>query len=221
VKKTDENVAKHPAFGYVKLNRCSTTGQRLFGSDLKHHHYVTLEIGHAELHRSLHSERHHPRGEIIEIGLSEMQLGQLLTSFAVGEGIQCTLMRVNGEMIPEPPRNPWMDKFDAEVQADFDEIRDQITVLKNKLQAAVDSSKPMGQKEKQSLLDMVKMMEQHIGSNVPFVMKQFKEKMEDVVAQARTEITAFAQRRMAELPPAAREDAPALELGPATEDKKS
>jgi hypothetical protein len=215
---SDEKKTQHPAFGYVRLNRVSSTGHRLFRSDMKHHNFLTLEIGHAELHRSLHSETHLPSGEIIEIGISESQLGQLLSSIAQGSGIPCTLMRVNGKQIPEPPRNPFMEKFDAEVHADFDEIRDQITVLKNKLQAAVDSSKPMGQKEKQALLDMAESMEQHVRSNVPFVMKQFKEKMEDVVSQAQTEISAFAQRTLAALPPGSRDEAPVLELGPKTEE---
>ncbi len=76
--KHGEKIQTHPAFGLVKTSRVSTTGIRLFDSELEHRDYIEIGVYEAEL--SLDNERTRPqrssnRRPLVEIRLSQGTMG--------------------------------------------------------------------------------------------------------------------------------------------------
>jgi len=91
----------HPAFGLIGLSRVSCSPSAvLFGSAVKHGHYVELTIKEAERHSSIYRDFNFGRTELIKVAFSGTQLGELLTSMNVGDGVPCTITRFNGESRP-------------------------------------------------------------------------------------------------------------------------
>ena len=101
---TPEEIAEnHQSYGMVGISHAQSTGTHLVGSEFKHHHFVTLTIRRAEKHRDLSREWWFGKNELIEIHLSEAQYVELMSRPNMGDGVPCTLARVAGEAMPEPP----------------------------------------------------------------------------------------------------------------------
>jgi hypothetical protein len=86
----DDTVFRHPAFGNICVSRPSGSAT-LFGSELKHQHYVSITINRAEKHRSLHRDWIFGKDTILEISMSESQWATFVASSGMGGGTPCTL----------------------------------------------------------------------------------------------------------------------------------
>ena len=177
----------HPAYGMIGASRVSGHAV-LFGSDFTHQHFVTLRISEAEMHRDLSRDWPHAGRQLIEVSMSEAQWAAFVSSLNMGDGVQCTLERVGGEVIPGLPHPT----------ARHDQFKDELTraLLDGNaaLAEAVDMLKQMGGERSKAgaVLDRVERAIRAFGDSMPWVAKQFGEHMEDVTEKARIEIGAHA-----------------------------
>lgn len=183
----DGTVSTHPAFAQISASRV-TGGAVLYGSDFQHQHFVTIKIKQSQSHRSLSRDWHNAGEEYIEVALSEAQWAAFVSSMNVGSGTTCTLTRRNREMIPSlPDPVSRRDQFNGEVS---ETLRDAIKAL-DKLTDDIDALK-LSEKQKGELRGRVETARREIGSNVPFVLKQFGEHVEHTVEKAKVQINAYA-----------------------------
>lgn len=196
-KRGDEQVTTHPAFGQVRLVRHS--GQaRLYGSDFEHQHWMSLQIAPSARIRRYHEDSYQREAQsLVEIDLTESQWASLLSSVGLGEGVPCTLTRLNGKAVPgiedEARRT---EQFSAEVKESFEKAFTQLS----ELGADIESQKGLSGKAKAALQAKIQAARRELEANVPFAASQFAEYMEDTVSAAFTEINAHAQRQMQALP---------------------
>lgn len=191
----DDFEREHPSYGLVHITRVthSTGKTRLFGSPLATHYgTIQLSIGRAKWSHGLHHDRYFGKnltGELLEIEMSAAQFADMITSLNIGDGTPCTIRRVDGERIPDPPNHTTeaehirdnfdgsLDKFKAKVRT----YRTQIEDLTSKL-----SSK--AREEIRVALDVI---EDQFASNVPFVLRQFQAATTKITTAAKAEVEAF------------------------------
>ncbi len=93
----------HPAYGVVTLSQVrSSQGERMFGSDLPHDHFVRIDICHATLRRKAGSETpmSDNRPAICSIEMSYAQFVAFVMSGGDGGGTPCSVRYIQGEEVP-------------------------------------------------------------------------------------------------------------------------
>jgi hypothetical protein len=190
----DEFEREHPSYGLVRIARVTggPGARNLFGSPLaRHYGTIRLSIGTAKWIHSLHHDRYQGslRGEHIEIEMSAAQFADMITSLNMGSGTPCTLRYLAGVEVPSPPDHATeaehirdnfagaLDKYKAKVRAYRKKIEDLTGKLSDK-----------ARKEIKIALDVI---EDQLGDNVPFVVRQFQEATTRITSAAKAEVDAF------------------------------
>jgi hypothetical protein len=190
----DEFEREHPSYGLVRISRVTggPGARNLFGSPLaRHYGTIRLSIGTAKWIHRLHHDRYQGslRGEHIEIEMSAAQFADMITRLNMGSGTPCTLRYLAGVEVPSPPDHATeaehirdnfagsLDKYKAKVRAYRKKIEDLTGKLSDK-----------ARKEIKIALDVI---EDQLGDNVPFVVRQFQEATTRITSSAKAEVDAF------------------------------
>src|ERR1700733_7016016 len=98
-----ENIT-HPSFGQMSLGRVQAgQGVVCYGSKLHHTNYISLVISQSEERRSLFETKHNESTPIIRVRMTENQFAQMITGLNTRGGSVCTIERLNGQKIDDPP----------------------------------------------------------------------------------------------------------------------
>ena len=99
----EEREESHPAYAMIGASRW-TGGKSVFhGSDFRHSSGISVTICRAVQVRSLSRDWHHAREELIRVDMSESQWAAFISTLNVGDGVPCTLRRIQGEQMPLIP----------------------------------------------------------------------------------------------------------------------
>lgn len=179
---------EHPAYAQIGASRISG-GTVLYGSDFLHQHFVRIRIAKSALHRDLSRDWFSSSvSSYIEVDLSEAQWASFVSSMNVGGGTPCTLVYLNGEMVPglPDPANR-KDQFKAEAKAKCDGALQELAELREAIKGS-----SLSQKAKDALTGRANGVEARLTNALPFVLEQFGEHMEQTVEKAKTEINSYA-----------------------------
>lgn len=180
-----ESKITHPAFALIEASRVSGN-TNLYGSDFTNQHYMTISIHRSELNRSLSRDWPFAREELIEVSLSEAQWATFVSTPNNGSGVQCTLSRYQGKMIPGILRQkPNSERFSEELKQSVAEIRNDLKKLSDNLDGPLAKSK-VSQLKKQ-----LEWIAERIIGNTKFVADQFDEHMEITIEKAKIEVNAY------------------------------
>lgn len=172
----------HPAYGMIGASRVSATpGYSLFGSDFLHGNFIAIRIQHAALSRGLSKDWVHSTGEpmIVELLVSEAQWATFVSTLNMGEGVPCTLSRLNGREVPGiESATDRVDQFSEEVS---DTLKDALTALEELRDSA--PTKKLREKAENAIMQLK--------SNLPFVARQFDKHAEKTVERAKIEVSAY------------------------------
>jgi len=183
----------HPAFGMISLSRCSCTpSANLFGSAVQHGHFITLSIKKAHRTTSVYKDWYSADEELIQVCITGNQLGDLLTSMNVGDGVPCTLNRVMGKGIPDIAEESNIlkeaqDQMVEKLKKNF-EVTDKMVTRAEEL---LKSSTPLKKSEKEELLWNLTQIKRGLVSNVEYAGKCFNEKTEKLILQAKGEVETY------------------------------
>jgi hypothetical protein len=203
VKTSNREISTHPAFGVVIINQshCSSD-HALFGSDIGHHGFMTIEIREAELHRDHSSDSIIPTDRIIKIELSHAQYVQAITSQGNGGGIPCT---IDYKRTGEIERCPSIDRVESKHEIHRREIKEYAakacrTALNEiaQLEELINS----GKTSKKALSDALRGLKATIGnlpSNMEFTVSQAEETYDKIVSDSKIEVESFVATTAARL----------------------
>lgn len=198
----DPTITNHPSFGLISVNRI-TGHATLFGSPIEHQSYIRISIQRAYQKRSLSEDKYYATNPIIEVDLSESQFARMITSPNQGDGEPCTLRRIseNGKLvgIPSPPPDDLSRNFHEDVKKDVAEAAQNIKNLYDKVSAIFKSKATIGKNDRSDILQDIQLCLQQVESNMPFVLSQFQEHIENQVDNAKNEIDAFLKNRAMQL----------------------
>lgn len=172
----------HPAYGLIGASRVSSMpGAVLFGSDVRHQHFMTIKIREASVDRHLSNDWFHGNGaQYIEVAMTFAQWVDFISTPNMGEGVPCTVQwtREDGQKPYITLMETKTDEFNAEMQKDLSES---IAFMEE----ALAQAKTKAQREP------IQRAIQTLKSGAPFVAKQFEEHVEDKLSKARIEAEAY------------------------------
>jgi hypothetical protein len=188
---------RHPSYGVIHMNRFQGSGAvKLFGSQTRNHSGVCLSISPAEWHHDLGRDTiWGARVPIIEVNMSEAQLGSMLSAMGIGEGVPCTITHLNGEPVPEAPDT---ETEPTRIRDSFNEVIGKMALdLRGSLpvvEAILDKEGTLSKTDRKVLRDAFAAIHQSIKSSAEFYMQQFQESAERTVAAAKAEVNTYVQR---------------------------
>jgi hypothetical protein len=195
----NEEETTHPSYGLIRLSRytCSPP-QPLVGSHVKHGNGISLLIQEAKYCKDGMRERFSGIGcrRLVEIRVSGVQLGEMLTSMNVGEGVPCTIEYAVGDTEyrrPDPPYESPVAVAHGDMKEKLASVHDKAKHLSKRAGEILGKPKSkVTSDELKELQGIIFKLNQEMESNIPFYAKCVDEKMETVVAHAKGEIEAFA-----------------------------
>ena len=190
--KNDQTKIDHPSFGFIRASRVSGH-KALFDSSVRHQHYVDIVIGEATQFRQYQTNYVHADKELIRVSLSESQFAQFITSMNSGSGSPCTLARVNGKSVEEPPADiNTRDTFEREVKEAAEGMTARLDELSKKVEALIGRQSAPTKRELRDIKHSAAMAKQDLLSKMPFMMKQFAEGVEKLTDRAKMDLNAHA-----------------------------
>lgn len=187
----DEKTRNEDYMGMISWSKSYNASPRnLFGTEIKTDNPITLRISKAEETRNLSRNWYHSLGQIVEIEMSPIQWAEFLTSGNTS-GTPCTIRYIGGQRMSDPKETEMFNDYNEEVEEHFDKFKEIEDVVKS----AIDSKKPMGLKDLNSLLCKI----HNAMSNVDFVKDSFKEDMNNIVGKAKAEFNAYVENRIHEI----------------------
>jgi hypothetical protein len=184
--KDDGKETTHPSYALAVFSRTQGGGRAVFGSELLHHDTIRLRVSRAKHIEDLAHEWYFPTQEILELEFSPHQFATLLTTLNVGSGVPCTLTRLEGQSFKYEPPTDLRTRYQADLDdAGKDAVRSLI-----ELQELIDTL-PLSGVKKKELLGKVSAVRNKVSGTMPFIVNQFHEKMETVVADGKAALEAF------------------------------
>ena len=190
---TDDGVTEtHPAFGMISLCRttCSPPSV-LFGSAVKHGSYISLTIKEASRETSSSHDWYFGKKELVRVCISGNQLGEMLSSMNIGDGVPCTIERFNSESRPR------IEEFSTVQTEAQKQMEDQLDTVYQKSKDLLEKARVIIEKgapkkaDKEELLSLLTQLSHGIGGNVKYAGKCFDEKIGKMVTQAKGEVESF------------------------------
>ena len=189
----DEFEREHPSYGILHISRTSggTSAIRLFGSPLATHYgTIRMTISKGKWIHGLNHDRYYGMNkEFIEVEMSAAQFADAITSLNLGSGTPCTIRYVAGERVDPPPQHA----TEAEhIRDNFESTLDRYKAKAHTYRKKIEElTTKLSQKAREEIRIALDVMEDQLGSNVPFVVKQFQEATTRVTTAAKAEVEAF------------------------------
>lgn len=183
----------HPSYGMINISRVQGGHARLFGSSITTHPgYIHLTISSGEHSHNNRQDWFHATGkQHIEIRMSYAQFSEMIVSMNHGGGIPCTITRLNGELIDNPPDEPIeAEKTKIEFQRYMNEFDNKLTTGYEAINAILEN-KTLSKKDKDEIKNHLRMISMQIRSNIPFFLSQFDKAVERIMTTAKTEVDGF------------------------------
>ena len=194
-----ETIAEHPAFGSIRVSSVNCGGVTLFGSDMKHHRFVSIEISTAVMNRRNHENHLHPQREVMKVALSEAQWAKMVASSGMYSGTPCTLMRtlpVNGpyETVPEIDMISQTQTWESEIKANAAKATADILAATAEIERLFENGG--GKKDLRAAISTLQNRIGNLPRNMAFTERQMKEAMEHIIEDGKIEIESFAERTL-------------------------
>jgi hypothetical protein len=196
--------AMHPSFGVLQVRRVSGF-TKLFASDFKHRHFISLTLRQARVRRDLSRDWiFDDMEDQFVLYMSEAQWAQFVSSFNDSTGVPVTIKTTrDGKrvLVPDPPtsgvgnRQSFIDEFQETCAEAGQHLNLALELLDNMTTGKLGLTK--------SNLAVVKKAveagKQGIADDLPFAEEQFEKHLDTLMANAKAEVNAHSAMRVMEL----------------------
>jgi hypothetical protein len=197
---SDETTKKHPSYGTVQISRVhSSANNEFFGSSITHQDFIALRINQASIQRNLHRDWIHAEENIVEVYMSQTQFAEAITSMNLGSGTPCTIHSVLRKLVEPDKFENKRFEFEKEFDAQVKKVNTDSHKLMAELYARFADSKPLTKKEREEICGQLRMLNQEIECNMPFIQKSFAEQMDRTVLESKGEAEAFIEGKIRSL----------------------
>jgi len=182
---------QHESFGLIQFLRTQGT-QKLFGSSIENHTYITLRIAQAERGHEHSREWFYPRRELIEVSLSAAQFAELITSLNMGSGVPCTIHRVLGtKMEPLPAEHKSEAQLTQEgFEVSTSQLASSLRVLAKSVRSTLEK-KTLTVADRKDIINRIDRIVMEVESNLPHILSSFQESVDKGVSHAKAEVESF------------------------------
>lgn len=191
-----EKEEKHESYGLINFHRRSHGPGRnlLFGSHLtSHRETIVMEVKQGVRHHGLSRDWSYGRRQLIEVEMTPIQFAQLLTSMNFGDGVPCTILRLQGKQMEKVPDTyePEQAKILKGVKHELDEMVASLDERAEQLDAIL-SKKHINKGDREEIAALVTGIFTWFRSHAPFAFESFEKSADKVVAAARAQVEEFA-----------------------------
>jgi len=187
----DRQQYRNDSYGQISFSRTQCTGKKLYGSEIKHDSFISMEINNSEMvEDDLHQTHYFERDKIIEVSITASQFAELITTLNYGTGVPCTLEYVRdvGKLNYIPPYDTNVDeKLEKTINIEKERFKETVISIQNELKNIL-SKKNIGKKDKEELQSKIDMLIRNCINNYKFAERQFKKQMEKHIVECKTEI---------------------------------
>lgn len=195
---TDKEIKKtHSAFGLVSFHRFSGNC-KTFGSEINSNVGITLQIHEAEEVWHLHEKNYFARKLVAKVELSPHQFATLLTTMNMGSGVPCTIKYNNGEVEDFIDSDTTHDLIQKDLKEDVSDLSISVKKLETEMKEILEKS-TLSKANKKVLLGIVSQIRIAIDSNIPFILKQYREALDKMTSGAKAEVDAFVTNALTQL----------------------
>ncbi len=191
----------HPSYGCIQVNHVSGKGH-LFGSEVEHLHFLSLEIYEAELHVRPPREDTFPTRRLIRVSMTEAQFAQMITTPNYRSGVPCTINDCSADVDqpwltsyhgrPNPPMpEPYHQRYKTAMGETADDIIKFVKEAKDSADALVDGNDKPTKANLKELQNKLYMALMNIEKNMPYVMNEMDEGIEKRMAKAVNEFETY------------------------------
>jgi hypothetical protein len=186
---TDKTTTEtHESFGLIGVSRFTCNPPLvMFGSSIRHHAGVAIEIHRAEKQRSLAGDHFFATQCLIRLELSPAQFADFITSANIGDGVPCTLTRVMNKGMARCPET-------NERATIVQEFRDQMLELGNQLEGLITKARELQAKpsinkgDREQFVKLAETIQCQVANSLPFIHSQFNEAMDGVLSEAKADL---------------------------------
>ena len=171
----------------------------MFGSEIKTDSPVHIRICKAYISDYSSPTNFHISGEHpshIELEMTPVQWAEFLTAGSVGDGVPCTITRIDGKHTSPVQMRNVAAEYNAHVKEKFDNFQEGIKDLEKTVQAVLDSGKPMNRTQLKDLLNSLQVVRSRTVGDIEYAYDRFKEDMANVVVKSKAEINGYAELRL-------------------------
>jgi hypothetical protein len=191
-----EKKYNHPSYGLIQFNKVNGSSN-CFMSNVNLGGHITLTVKKAELNRDLSRYWVFPKEELLRLRVSYHQFAELITNMNNGCGIPCTLEWVAGEGKVEKYEAPPSERsqFETELKNRLNEALLKLEELTKQL----NELKEKGKANKTELSQLTKVIDSastELKFNIPFVEESFQEALDQRVANAKIETSAWIENKL-------------------------
>lgn len=177
----------HESMGMAGLSRVSGRNDSMHGTDVPHNGWIELTIYKGTVRRDLHQEWYSADERYVTVQLTHSQFSEMISNMNCGYGVPCTVKSLMGvRMLPPEPVDR-SGQFSEEFKKDMENVADRLNKAIGEMKDLCEKNGAT-KKEKAAILSELKMVKQNIGSNMPFVEKQFGRCMTKAVDDAKRNI---------------------------------
>tara|TARA_R110000796_G_scaffold231853_5_gene349927 strand:+ start:1125 stop:1745 length:621 start_codon:yes stop_codon:yes gene_type:complete len=187
------------SFGMISASRVSSTGQFLFGSDIKHSAFVTLTISTATFDEEKTNHHIFTKDQIVRVAMTAVQWADLLCNMNT-TGVPCTIERRIDKEVER--YEPSVDKLGVAFRKGKEYLENATTIgLLNDVRRLIEDSK-LSKKAKSELEAATRLLDKNLKNNAVFYLSQFIEESTKVVIDSKAEVEAnrtFIMKRLGEI----------------------
>lgn len=196
-------IKKHEAFGIACFRRINGEKNNFFGSSVECTHWIELEISKGQEYiwedcgyRSFSATSEPP---YIRIAFTPSQFAELITTLNCGEGVPCTVVRLNNQKVEEIP----MSMRDNELDRQRKQFKSNMKRVEDKLNDKIERvkqlcSKPsLGKADRAELESLLTDGISRIKSELPYFTGLFNEAADKIVQEAKSELDSAIQHELA------------------------
>lgn len=187
---------KHPSFAVIDISRTSGNSRALFGSSIKHDHTIRITIAPASVKRQLNHESYMKDGQpYLTLEMSQSQFAEAITSMN-GSGVPATLIRLNGKEVEPAKHRNQREIFEDEFYEAMSEIKDRMFKLTETAENILSEKKSITKADRNTIIQELNALKMEIGSNIPYMMNAYNEKMDEIATATKAEVEAFTINRL-------------------------
>lgn len=190
---------RHEAFGVLTMSTIqSSASQKLFGSDLEHHQYVSIKLHRAVLDRSLHRDWVHDEDMIASVEMSHAQFAQFITSNGNGQGTPCTIRYAPAQgtlpeemapiALPETKHETLRRGVEESAIEGIQKVSDALAALEEMANNGKVSLKTLKEKLHSARCHLT-----NLPSNLSYAVKSAEEALEKATSDAKIEVESYVQ----------------------------
>jgi hypothetical protein len=192
----DEKTETHESFGMIGVSRYTCTpAQTFFGSSIKHHAGIAIEIHEAEKIRSLSGDHFHEARPLIRVSMTPAQFADMITSANIGGGVPCTLERVMGKARPDCPETNERATIVSEFKEAMEDLAQRLDELVAKAEAL--KAKPTILKgDRAEFVSLAETIRRRVSEAMPFINSQFNEAMDGILTEAKADLDSWVSQML-------------------------